>query len=128
MLIFSSLKSSNFKKTFHFELPIFLPHLHCSEILKLLLDSSTSDFSSLDISNFSLGSQVAHFEKHCSTLIKNVLFHSYCLQFYSSQLWCNCLKSSYHRIKIAYNDAIRMLHNFPRSTYAQNSGVTKGGR
>ena len=42
---------------------------------------------------------------------KNVLFHSYSTQFYSSQLWYNFLKSSYQRIKAACNDAFRMLHN-----------------
>ena len=58
--IFSSLKTNNSKKNFHFEVPIFLPCLHSTEIFKFLLNSSPSDFSSLGI-------QVAHFEKHCST-------------------------------------------------------------
>ena len=65
MLDIFILKSSNSKKTFYFEVPIFLPHLHCSEIFKFLLDYFPSEFSSSEISNSSLGSQVAHFEKHC---------------------------------------------------------------
>ena len=65
--IFLSLKSNNSKKIFHFEVPIFLPRLHSTEIFKFLLNSSPSDFSFLEISNSSLGSQVAHFEKHWSS-------------------------------------------------------------
>ena len=67
LLIFSSLKSSNFKKTFYFEVPIFLSLLHCSEIFKFIPDSSPSDFSSLEISNSSLRSQLVHFKKHWIT-------------------------------------------------------------
>ena len=59
----------------------------------------------------------------CSTSVKNVILCSYCLQFYSNQLWYNYLKSSYCWIKVACNDAFRLLHTFPCSTSARNFQV-----
>ena len=63
------------------------------------------------------------FFSQCSTLLKSVLFRSYCSQFYFSQLWCNYLKFPYHQIKLAYNDAFRILHNFPPFSSARNFQV-----
>ena len=40
----------------------------------------------------------------CSTKIKNVLFHAYCLSMYACQLWNNFLPSSLKRIHVAYNN------------------------
>ena len=63
------------------------------------------------------------FFSQCSTLVKNVIFRPYCSQFYSSQFGCNYLKSLYHRIKIAYKDAFKMLHNFLSSSSARTFQV-----
>ena len=60
---------------------------------------------------------------HCSFDVKNLLFKSYCTNFYDSHLWSNYLKSSFHSICVAYNDCYRMLHNLPRYTSAREFQV-----
>ena len=60
---------------------------------------------------------------HCSFDVKNLLFKSYCTNFYGSHLWSNYLKSSFHSIRVAYNDCYRMLHNLPRYTSASEFQV-----
>ena len=60
---------------------------------------------------------------HCSFDVKNLLFKSYCTNFYGSHLWSNYLKSSFHSIRVAYNDCYRMLHNLPRYTSAREFQV-----
>ena len=47
---------------------------------------------------YSTANNLKIFFSQCSTSVKTVLFGSCCLQFYSSQLRCNYLKSLYHRI------------------------------
>jgi len=78
--------------------------------------------------DYSANKLKAKFSK-CSPSVKNVHFRSYCMQFYSSQLWNKCSKSRYHRIKVAYNDAFRILHIAPqyistRELQVQNNVVT----
>ena len=48
----------------------------------------------------------------CSFKVKNLLFKSYCTNFYGSHLWSKYLKSSFHSIRVACND------NLPRYTSA----------
>ena len=55
--------------------------------------------------------------------VKNLLFKSYCTNFYGSHLWRKYLKSSFYSIRIAYNDCYRMLHNLPRCTSARELQV-----
>ena len=50
-------------------------------------------------------------------------FKPYCTNFYGSHLWSNYLKSSFHSIRVAYNDCYRMLHNLPRYTSAREFQV-----
>ena len=50
----------------------------------------------------------------CSEPVKNVVFRTYCMPMYSTHLWCNYLKSSYNKIRVAYNNAFRLLHDIPR--------------
>ena len=42
--------------------------------------------------------------------VKNILFRAHCMCFYASQLWCNYSTSAINRLKVAYNDAYRILH------------------
>ena len=60
---------------------------------------------------------------HCSFDVKNLLFKSYCTNFYGSHLWSNYLKSSFHSIRVVYNDCYRMLHDLPRYTSARKFQV-----
>ena len=59
----------------------------------------------------------------CFFDVKNLLFKSYGTNFYGSHLWSKYLKSSFHSIRVAYNDCYRMLHNLPRYTSAHELQV-----
>ena len=59
----------------------------------------------------------------CSRIVKNNLFRSYCTSFYSSQLWCKYSKNAIYRLRVAYNDSYRILHNLPRWTRARLSQI-----
>ena len=52
---------------------------------------------------------------YCSNYIKNILFRSYCTSMYSCQLWCNYHQYSMNRIRVAYNNTYRILHNIARN-------------
>ena len=67
----------------------------------------------------------ARFSK-CSYVVKNMLFCSYCMPFCACHLWNNFRKSSYNRIKVAYSDAYRILHNLPRFVSARELQVLFG--
>ena len=43
--------------------------------------------------------------------------------FYASQLWCNYSTSAINRLKVAYNDAHRILHGMPRYHSARESQI-----
>ena len=43
--------------------------------------------------------------------------------FYASQLWCNYSTSAINRLKVAYNDAYRILHGMPRYHSARESQI-----
>ena len=59
----------------------------------------------------------------CSIEVKNYLFKHYCLSFYSSHLWCEYRCISLNRLRVAYNDSYRILHNLPRSFSARTHQV-----
>ena len=50
----------------------------------------------------------------CSTEVKNILFCAHCMCFYASQVWCNYSISAINRLKVAYNEAYRILHGMTR--------------
>ena len=43
--------------------------------------------------------------------------------FYASQLWCNYSTSAINRLKVAYNDAYRILHGMTRYHRARASQI-----
>ena len=43
--------------------------------------------------------------------------------FYASQLWCNYSTSAIYRLKVAYNDAYRILHGMTRYHSARASQI-----
>ena len=55
--------------------------------------------------------------------MKNILFRARCMCFYASQLWCNYSTSALNRLKVAYNDAYRILHGMPRYHSAIESQI-----
>ena len=51
---------------------------------------------------------------NCSINVKLVVFKTYCSCFYTSQLWGTCLSRTMNRLKVAYNDSLRMVLGIPR--------------
>ena len=50
----------------------------------------------------------------CSTDVKVSLFNAFCTPMYTAHLWCNYRMSSMQKLKVAYNDAFRLLLRVPR--------------
>ena len=51
---------------------------------------------------------------NCSINVKLVVFKTYCSCLYTSQLWGTCLSRTMNRVKVAYNDSLRMVLGIPR--------------
>ena len=58
----------------------------------------------------------------CSTEVKVNLFRAYCTPLYTAPLWVNYKKESLRKLKVAYNDALRILLKRPRG--GSDSGLT----
>ena len=50
----------------------------------------------------------------CSVVVKNCLFRTFCSAMYGVGLWSSYLHSCHNRIRVAYNNAYRILFNLPR--------------
>ena len=59
---------------------------------------------------------------HCSASIKVNLIKTYCAP-YCPQLWVNHLKSSYNKLRVAYNNAYRRVLGYVKSDSASNMFV-----
>ena len=55
----------------------------------------------------------------CSIDVKNTLFRTFCTPMYTCHLWWNYKAHSFHKLKVAFNNDFRMLHNLP--TYCSAS-------
>lgn len=103
------------------------PNLHLSnsklkfvnkvKYLGVILNSSIYDDDDLNrqVRSFycSANKLRARFSK-CSSDVKNVLYRSYCMSMYACQLWEKYRQGSINRLRIAYNNAFRILHNLPK--------------
>lgn len=54
----------------------------------------------------------------CSANVKVHLFRTYCTPLYTAPLWCKYKVATLQKLKVAYNDALRILLKKPRSTSA----------
>lgn len=54
----------------------------------------------------------------CSDVVKIKLFKTYCTPLYTASLWCKYKRASLQKLRVAYNDAMRILLKKPRSTSA----------
>jgi exonuclease III len=61
-----------------------------------------------------------------SVQTKVVLFNAFCSPIYGCQLWHNYRKESLNRLRVAYNNALRLLLKMPRWTSASGLFVTNG--
>ena len=55
----------------------------------------------------------------CSIDVNNTLFRTFYTPMYTCHLWWNYKAQSFHKLKVAFNNAFRMLHNLP--TYCNAS-------
>ena len=62
----------------------------------------------------------------CTVDVKCSLFRTYVTPLYTAQLWTNYTKGSMRRLKVAYNDALRLLLQVPRWHNASELFVTNG--
>ena len=51
----------------------------------------------------------------CSTAVKNTLFRAYCMPMYACQLWSKYTQTSMKRLRVAYNNAYRIIHYISRN-------------
>ena len=62
----------------------------------------------------------------CSKNVKNYLFRTFMYSFYGSSIWSSYRQSTFHRLRVSYNNAYRILFNLRRrvsisSTLVQNN-------
>ena len=55
---------------------------------------------------------------------KTALFRAYCTPLYTAHLWCSHSKGKMNKLKVAYNDALRILLKYPRWESASKMFVT----
>ena len=51
---------------------------------------------------------------NCSPDVKVTLFRTYCTPLYTAQLWWNYYGYSMNKLRVAYNDIMRLLLKLPR--------------
>ena len=65
----------------------------------------------------------------CSKNVKNYLFRTFMYSFYGSSIWSSYRQSTFHRLRVSYNNAYRILFNLRHrvsisSTLVQNNICT----
>ena len=60
----------------------------------------------------------------CSSEVKQQLFHSYCANFYCCSLWTSYNKTTYNKVKVAYNNIARRLLGYDYRDVASHMFVT----
>lgn len=65
-------------------------------------------------SMYCIGNMIIRRFKFCSSDVKITLFKTYCSNLYGSQLWSSYLKSSCHKLKVAYNNICRFFMKLDR--------------
>ena len=73
---------------------------------------------------YGTGNKLKYRFSKCSSVVKNTLFRSYCTSFYASNLWCNYRSDTFRKLRVAYNDSYRILHNLPRYVSARECQVS----
>ena len=71
------------------------------------------DILKLVRSVYGAGNKLKYRFSKCSTRVKNTLYCCYCMNLYGCQLWCKFRSGTLNRLRIAYNDSYRILHNIP---------------
>ena len=61
----------------------------------------------------------------CSDVVKSLLFKMFCSTIYCSSLWCKYTKIVYQKVKVAYNNACRIIMSLPKHCSASNMFVSR---
>ena len=62
---------------------------------------------------------------HCSSDVKVTLFQSYCTALYCPFLWNDYKKSTFSKIRVAFNNAYRKIFGFPKRSSASAMYATR---
>ena len=62
----------------------------------------------------------------CSVPVKIALFKAYCTSLYTAHLWSRYKQESMRKLKVAYNDSMRLLLRAPRCSSASHMFVSVG--
>ena len=65
---------------------------------------------------YAQGNLLRHRFRKCTTAVKVTLFKTFCYSLYCSPLWWNYTSAVFRSLKVAYNDAFRMLFCYSRYT------------
>ena len=84
----------------------YLGHIICSDL------SDDEDMMRQRRHLYAQGNVISRSFHMCSIAVKNTLFRTFCTPMYTCHLWWNYTAQSFHKLKIAFNNAFRMMHNF----------------
>ena len=87
----------------------YLGHIICSDL---------SDDEDMMRQRRNLGNVISRSFLMCSIAVKNTLFRTFCMPMYTCHLWWNYTAQSFHKLKVAFNNAFRMMHNLPTNCSA----------
>ena len=87
----------------------YLGHFICSNL------SDNSDINRTIRSLYCRANTLLRKFNLCSKATKYFLFQMYCSNMYCSSLWCSYSQSTYKRVHVAYNNALRILLKMPSS-------------
>ena len=91
----------------------YLGHIICSDL------SDDEDMMRQRRYLYAQGNVLSRSFHMCSINVKNTLFRTFCTPMYTCHLWWNYTAQSFHKLKVAFNNAFRMMHNLP--TYCSAS-------
>ena len=89
----------------------------------MILTCKDSDICCMPIAQVNMLIRKFHF---CSVEVKVNLFRAYCTPLYTAPLWVNYKSESLRKLKVAYNDALRILLKKPRGDSASQLFCTNG--
>ena len=86
----------------------YLGHIICSDL------SDDEDMMRQRRYLYAQGNVLSRSFHMCSINVKNTLFRTFCTPMHTCHLWWNYTAQSFHKLKVAFNNAFRMMHNLPR--------------
>ena len=91
----------------------YLGHIICSDL------SDGEDMMRQRRHLYAQGNVISRSFHMCSIAVKNTLFRTFCTPMDTCHLWWNYTAQSFHKLKVAFNNAFRMMPNL--STYCSAS-------